>query len=283
MTLGSYDLLSQAVVWHSDHTPRAYEYSKMSTGQTALIRERWHDGYTTDWDYTFSTGELVCAWIGTTALLNCLFIFRSRGKRPGSVPSWDFSLAPAAIYIAQCPPQVTRTLRTSTRGLACTLEVLRGREMVRTLGQHVFLRFLGGGAGLRALGAHPRTIANVPGEADSGRTGEVVFRVRGGITRALSDMTTKGVAGRMLLDSPYGWPPPLGNCDRVCLLAFGTGAPPSSPARSRREHPPCFRGHVHASDPQVSPSSLSSPCVTSVSSTMLLSGVPLTFLQTRDA
>ena len=200
-----------------------------------------------------------------------------------TLTSWDFFLATLAIYGTSWVLQVARTLWTSARGLPYTLEVLPDHEMVRvavtvparfawTPGQHVFLRFVSG-AGLHALSTHPFTIANVPEEVVGGtRTLEVIFRVRGGITRALRDMAARGAAGRVLVDGPYGGPPSLGGFDRVCLLAGGTGASSSSarfassvltacqarPSRSRSLWTSC-------ADTGASTSSSLSPCGTSVS------------------
>ena len=72
----------------------------MTADQILLIRKRWHDvrphfllagvvlmdvtpkWYTADWDYGFSTVELICAGIGAMALLHFLSILRSRKRAP---------------------------------------------------------------------------------------------------------------------------------------------------------------------------------------------------------
>ena len=137
-------------------------------------------------------------------------------------------------------------------GLPVTIEQLADVSLVRatirvparfrwTAGQHVFLRFLGA-PGLHALSSHPFTVANAPAPAsaltDGAQDVDVVFRVRGGITRALQAMAHNGkVPTRVLLDGPYGGiPVSLRAFDRVYLLAGGSGASlfSASSAHTRR-------------------------------------------------
>ncbi|EKM57469.1 uncharacterized protein PHACADRAFT_251129 [Phanerochaete carnosa HHB-10118-sp] len=162
--------------------------------------------------------------------------------------SWDYFWATLAIYSTAWLIQVSRTLYNSSFGLPYTLEQLSDPDMVKVTitvparfrwspGQHVLLRFLTL-SHLSAFSTHPFTIANAAASAsESGHTDsstvtravEIVFRVRGGITRTLQEAALRRTGGgRVLLDGPYGGlPVSLRGYDRVYLLAGGSGA--SSP------------------------------------------------------
>ncbi|EJD40983.1 hypothetical protein AURDEDRAFT_106480 [Auricularia subglabra TFB-10046 SS5] len=70
--------LKKPVLWHSSRVPSGYDYAKMTPGERLLIRERFHDWYSADWDYALTTVYLFCAVIGLVALVRWASIFRPR-------------------------------------------------------------------------------------------------------------------------------------------------------------------------------------------------------------
>ena len=148
----------------------------------------------------------------------------------------DYFWATLGLYGTAWLVQVVRTLYVSTAGLTCSIEQLSESNMIKVVvsaperfkwkpGQHVFLRFLTV-PGLHSLSTHPFTVANVPTDVKSSgkRDVEIVFRVRGGITKVLQSMATTNPRSRVLLDGPYGGiPVSLRGFDRVYLLAGGSG------------------------------------------------------------
>ncbi|KAA1468607.1 hypothetical protein DENSPDRAFT_833976 [Dentipellis sp. KUC8613] len=150
--------------------------------------------------------------------------------------SWDYFWATLAIYGSSWLLQVLRTLFISAFGLRSSIHQLSDPDMVKVTieaplrfkwkpGQHVFLRFLTA-PGLHPLSTHPFTISNIPSEGMAGKQEvEVVFRVHGGITKALQKMAMDKATSRVFLDGPYGGlPVSLRGYDRVYLLSGGSGA-----------------------------------------------------------
>ncbi|KAJ7606729.1 FAD-binding domain-containing protein [Mycena polygramma] len=72
--------LTQPVLWHSSHTPGEYDYEAMTDEQKLLIRTRWHDWYTADWDYGLTTVAFFCAAILTVTILNAISWLRARSR-----------------------------------------------------------------------------------------------------------------------------------------------------------------------------------------------------------
>ncbi|KAJ7142996.1 FAD-binding domain-containing protein [Mycena epipterygia] len=61
--------LTQPVLWHSSRVRTGYDFTQMTEGQKDLIESRFHDWYTSDWDYGLTTVYFFCGAIGLTALL----------------------------------------------------------------------------------------------------------------------------------------------------------------------------------------------------------------------
>ncbi|GJE91547.1 ferric reductase family protein [Phanerochaete sordida] len=149
--------------------------------------------------------------------------------------SWDYFWATLAIYTTTWLIQVGRTLFYGALGVPYTLKQLGDPSMIKVTihaphrfwwapGQHVFIRFLTGGW-LLPFSTHPFTISNIRTPGAATHDVEIVFRVRGGLTKQLADLALARPNGRLLLDGPYGGVPvSLHGFDRVYLLAGGSGS-----------------------------------------------------------
>ncbi|KAJ8472913.1 hypothetical protein ONZ51_g8201 [Trametes cubensis] len=77
--------LEKPVLWHSSRVPSGYNYTAMTPSQIKLIQSRWHNWFTSDWDYGLSTIYFFCAAIAFFAIGNALFRFRQ--AKGGNVTS----------------------------------------------------------------------------------------------------------------------------------------------------------------------------------------------------
>ncbi|KAH8818584.1 ferric reductase NAD binding domain-containing protein [Flagelloscypha sp. PMI_526] len=150
--------------------------------------------------------------------------------------SWDYFIATGILYASSWLYRYGRMFLWSS-GFAATVESLPD-EMVRVTvkvpsrfkwspGQHVFVRFIGGGVGIHALTSHPFSISNIPESVEGSRDLEIVFRAYSGVTRRLYDVASgkPSVSTRVILDGPYGGVHlSLRSFDKVFLIAGGSGA-----------------------------------------------------------
>ncbi|KAJ7164444.1 hypothetical protein C8R46DRAFT_1099538 [Mycena filopes] len=60
--------LTQPVEWHSSRVPSGYNFSAMTADQIELIGTRFHNWYSSDWDYALTTTYFFCAAIGLVAV-----------------------------------------------------------------------------------------------------------------------------------------------------------------------------------------------------------------------
>ncbi|RDX54024.1 hypothetical protein OH76DRAFT_1057624 [Lentinus brumalis] len=75
--------LDHPVLWHSPRIPSGYNSTAMTPEEFALIRTRWHNWYTADWDYARTTVYFFCAGIVLFALVNMLFQLGQRTRAAG--------------------------------------------------------------------------------------------------------------------------------------------------------------------------------------------------------
>ncbi|ERS96087.1 ferric-chelate reductase [Sporothrix schenckii 1099-18] len=155
-----------------------------------------------------------------------------------TLTSWDYIIAAVALYLASLLWAVARTylahgLRTASLDAVSphTLKIAvttpdasrSASALVWRPGQHLYLRFLAGGA-VHALTTHPFTICSVAGHGDA------VFyvRPRGGLTGRLAAMARQrpGRSVPLFIEGPYGGVPHRWDegFDETLVVAGGAGA-----------------------------------------------------------
>ncbi|RPD73308.1 hypothetical protein L226DRAFT_107589 [Lentinus tigrinus ALCF2SS1-7] len=85
--------LDHPVLWHSSRISSGYNSTVMTLEQFKLIRSRWHNWYTADWDYARATVYFFCAGIAFFILVNILFQLGQRTRLFRKAPLYSKVIA----------------------------------------------------------------------------------------------------------------------------------------------------------------------------------------------
>ncbi|PYH97864.1 putative ferric reductase transmembrane component [Aspergillus ellipticus CBS 707.79] len=195
-------------IWKGDIVTQWNDGGIWVTGVVAILAQTWLTFLSIPWIRN-RYYEVFKSTHYIAALVFIIFFFFHCDFR---LSSWDYFIATAVLYTtcwfySQLKTWCEHGVRHKAllhRETDDTLKITIPTTTVRwKLGQHMFLRFVAGGAHM--LTAHPFTICSVPQHDKASR---LVFyvRPRGGITDRLMALATKqpGAAVPVLMEGPYG-------------------------------------------------------------------------------
>ncbi|KIX93598.1 uncharacterized protein Z520_10776 [Fonsecaea multimorphosa CBS 102226] len=244
------------IVWHIRNHDMVNQFWETNifeywTGIVALLFQAWLTfaswGPIRNWGYEF----FKAAHFFSAVVFMVVFFWHCGG----TLTSWDYFVATAAIYVPCWTYPWLRTLFEYGIGQKAQI-IVEDNDIIRVTipanfqwrpGQHCFLRFRSFGIG--ALTSHPFTICSLPSTLPD-RLSEIVFyiRPRGGFTGRLYKYATAnpGVRIPVLVDGPYGG---IDNqkyfsSDRLILVAGGSGAGWMLPFIEQ------FLRHISVTEPQ---------------------------------